>query len=119
MQGFMGRRSIHPSLVAGGATALVECAAILRRDDVRRPEQKRGEADRAGEGAKRRIFHIRDGFYHVGLALLPPEGFCLSPCTCYLKASATVADLINGVVYESVIHTITAFPQRFVPAGAI
>ena len=67
---WLGARST-PGLVAGGATALVECAAILGGAGISGPEQEPGQAERAIQGAKQWIFHIRDGFYHVG----QPEAF--------------------------------------------
>lgn len=123
MQSFVAGRAIRTALVAGSAAALVHGCAVLRGKQVGREEQERRGAACAREGAKERKFHLgmdfitltpQDGFVSPGVG--PGAYLCL--CACNLKADGTSADVINGVVYESAIHTIPAFSRRVVLTGA-
>ncbi len=77
-----------------------ECAAA-KRTQV--------EAQAAGRGGKR-IAH-GNGFYHFGW---------LELCTAArkLKERHSTADVLYGVVYKSVLHTIDALGRRGLPAGS-
>ena len=110
MQRFVRGGAIGSSVVARRAASLIDGCAILRGNQVSGQEKQgtRSEAERK--------LHI--GLDFIMLTYQPDlRSLSTKVRACYLKASRTMADLMDGVVYEPVIPTVAAFARRLVPAG--